>query len=708
MSTYKDVQALLICWEKAQPPTFRDQRGALEKVLNNPYNFGTKPIDIPDQNPYGYLIAQIGEFKHTHDNDNTLLILYYGGHGDVCDGRLMLKCYSAEKLTEGTYAPWAGAQELLVTTSKADILFILDCCHAASAIEGCVATGNKVVDIFLASSIEGKAPLRDEYSLTSKLTNLLKSRALSKRGFHTWFLQKRLVLYQIAKGRLDSLEADDNAELGTTPFWFHDASDSQSDRHILIHRLDRRDGSDDDDGDDESDSKSIITTSRPAVDRRPSVILFTSEAPTGTESRAKSRPPVNYADAATNTKPDLFIALAALPQGLVQVEYTDSATNTEPEAAPREGSSQRIQRGSGSNQHVQPQRLSSSFPLRASWSISLPLSQISRRSTMGIETLENDYPRESEIWFRRYFQWASIYDQPQHGRSLRPRIAILCTGVSLKDDGGCFREARRDRRIFQKDFSESGGRDGGADFEDTHGMGTHCVRLLVKLNRSAELHVLKITDRQKGFKLSVVNNAILYAVREKKVDMIVLPLGFTVRSEETSAAISEALLGNIICIAAPGNSGGNDRLAFPARMPGVIPVYATDGFGNPCPFNPSPLKDRKNFSTIGESISSRWGGEEVVIRGTAYSACVAAAMLATVLDFARNHLSLDAATLSVLKSPQGAEKLLEMLSSERGGYDYVTPWLFFTDEYEGTMEEMSESEFKSVMRGQITAALRQL
>ena len=88
---YDDVRALLICWKRAQPTTFKHQRAALEKVLKTPYQFGTLPIDIPNQQPYDFLITHVGDFNRSYNKDNTLLILYYGGHGDVHDGELVLK-----------------------------------------------------------------------------------------------------------------------------------------------------------------------------------------------------------------------------------------------------------------------------------------------------------------------------------------------------------------------------------------------------------------------------------------------------------------------------------------------------------------------------------------------------------------------------------------------------------------------------------------
>jgi hypothetical protein len=56
-----------------------------------------------------------------------------------------------------------------VKDTKADVFLILDCCHAASAVEDLLEDQNNVAELLVASSIEGKAPLRDEHSLTHKL-----------------------------------------------------------------------------------------------------------------------------------------------------------------------------------------------------------------------------------------------------------------------------------------------------------------------------------------------------------------------------------------------------------------------------------------------------------------------------------------------------------------------------------------------------------
>lgn len=92
MRKYEDVQALLICWKSATS-TFLEQRKGLEGVLKSPYRFGTTPFNIPlEDDPLDSLTDEIRKFKKTHNKEQNLLIVYYGGHGIIGEkGDLILK-----------------------------------------------------------------------------------------------------------------------------------------------------------------------------------------------------------------------------------------------------------------------------------------------------------------------------------------------------------------------------------------------------------------------------------------------------------------------------------------------------------------------------------------------------------------------------------------------------------------------------------------
>jgi hypothetical protein len=114
--------------------------------------------------------------------------------------------------------------------------------------------------------------------------------------------------------------------------------------------------------------------------------------------------------------------------------------------------------------------------------------------------------------------------------------------------------------------------------------------------------------------------------------MLILPFELPVYELRITDCIKQALQKSVICLAGAGNSGANARLAFPARLPRVVGIHATDSLGNPSAFNPSPIKERKNFATLGEQIRATGfpvkDPRDNTITGTTYTITVAAGMLA--------------------------------------------------------------------------------
>jgi hypothetical protein len=296
--------------------------------------------------------------------------------------------------------PWNLIQESFLFDSKADILIILDCCHSASVIGSDYYTGDNAVDFLLASSIEGKAPLRDKYSLTCKLVTALKSPDIWKGGFHVWFLYITLLQIQNQLGRLDLLEFGGDAECGTTPILIHWISDQEKNRDIFIHRLkgeeedeggedDQSDKGDNsgDDGDhchreNESDSedtarKGPATTKQGGLDE----VVFSTELPAKTEQRQ-----LDYTDAATNTEPEL--PETRYPRLRPSAaDYVDTATNTERQITPRDTPLSRLQRGS--EDLIPPRSLASPPPFRQLVSLQLSVPRTARKRKMGIDAQQD-------------------------------------------------------------------------------------------------------------------------------------------------------------------------------------------------------------------------------------------------------------------------------------------------------------------------------
>jgi hypothetical protein len=121
-----------------------------------------------------------------------------------------------------------------VKDTKADVFLILDCCHAASAVESLLEDQNNIAELLVASSIEGKAPLRDQHSLTHKLVQILGIPDFYLKAFETRFLYTRLVNYQ--KQRTIFLGDFEDCP-GETPLSFPIVSRREGNRSILFYRI---------------------------------------------------------------------------------------------------------------------------------------------------------------------------------------------------------------------------------------------------------------------------------------------------------------------------------------------------------------------------------------------------------------------------------------------------------------------------------------
>jgi len=85
-SNYKKVEALLLCWkEECNDLANTDKEvNRLKSVLEGRFKYNVS-IECLDSNVAGRLQVQlnalVATFVMTHDGPNTLLIVYYGGHG---------------------------------------------------------------------------------------------------------------------------------------------------------------------------------------------------------------------------------------------------------------------------------------------------------------------------------------------------------------------------------------------------------------------------------------------------------------------------------------------------------------------------------------------------------------------------------------------------------------------------------------------------
>lgn len=183
-----------------------------------------------------------------------------------------------------------------------------------------------MVELLVACSIEGKAPLREEHSLTHKLTTLLRRQELWESGFHISFLYNRLVHYQKVRGQV---YLGDENERGVTPLRLSILSRREESRSICISR---RKSPDSEEEEGEADTAGSAVRDSPIEPPLGSLAEITNPS--------QVRTLAVYSDAATNTESDFTtttIPASSLTfppptppsRARAVVEYVEAATNIE-------------------------------------------------------------------------------------------------------------------------------------------------------------------------------------------------------------------------------------------------------------------------------------------------------------------------------------------------------------------------------------------
>jgi hypothetical protein len=167
--------------------------------------------------------------------------------------------------------------------------------------------------------------------------------------------------------------------------------------------------------------------------------------------------------------------------------------------------------------------------------------------------------------------------------------------------------------------------------------------------------------------------------------------GFEQRHEPIARAIQDAFKRKTIMFAAASNLGANGPkgygVTFPAWMPEVICVNASDGYGKYSSFNPEPRPGSFNFLTLGEAVlaAERSGGggdgdgpakPEGRLTGTSFSTPVAAAMAALFIEFVmQKPLRRDIKLREEVVTQDGIIKLFAGMSEDQvQGFRYLRPW----------------------------------
>ncbi|KAG5762639.1 hypothetical protein H9Q72_009250 [Fusarium xylarioides] len=184
---YSKVQALLLHWNSDDLfviPELED----LEKCLSEDYGFNTDIFAIPSENSHLELMMRIGQLIKDHEFQDTLFVVYYGGHARIDESRQSTWCATRE--ANSPWLQWSAIQTLL-ERSLSDVLILLDCC--AGAASATFPSGASITETISASSWDAIAPDPGRYSFTNALIEVLQEwrvRAFSAAMLHAEVLAR--------------------------------------------------------------------------------------------------------------------------------------------------------------------------------------------------------------------------------------------------------------------------------------------------------------------------------------------------------------------------------------------------------------------------------------------------------------------------------------------------------------------------------------
>ncbi|MCJ1285109.1 hypothetical protein MMC26_004447 [Xylographa opegraphella] len=189
---YDGVYVLLLRWEDDDLQTHTEV-AKLDEVFQRLYHYKTQCECIPSKDPKKFLQEKVMDFRREYDkeDENNLLIVYYGGHG-VKPGGIKPKnqsVWAATRRSDSVTVNWTKIQPLLVEDAVSDVLFILDCCYASTAGTRGAISGSK--EVLAACSMEDKTTGVHDNSFTSNLIEILKDDHTKK--LTAWKVSKRLM-----------------------------------------------------------------------------------------------------------------------------------------------------------------------------------------------------------------------------------------------------------------------------------------------------------------------------------------------------------------------------------------------------------------------------------------------------------------------------------------------------------------------------------
>ncbi|CAG8962190.1 hypothetical protein HYFRA_00005241 [Hymenoscyphus fraxineus] len=164
---YNHVTVLAIYWQECSSAGYKDEAAKLGTLMKT-FNFHFEYFEIPSSDSQFALCVRLMELLAANRQDNTLLIIHYGGHGWIDDSHDNQSVWAAESHHTAANLRWSDLQrELKKHTSE--VLVLLDCCFASQAARGSKSPIPNNVELFAACGMSAKTLAPGPHSFTSLL-----------------------------------------------------------------------------------------------------------------------------------------------------------------------------------------------------------------------------------------------------------------------------------------------------------------------------------------------------------------------------------------------------------------------------------------------------------------------------------------------------------------------------------------------------------
>ncbi|KAL9092581.1 MAG: hypothetical protein Q9165_004385 [Trypethelium subeluteriae] len=151
---YTFVTVLILYWKDTDLKLW-DELKELEDLFRNTFNYNVERYEIPSQRSQDQLEHIIDLFLIRYGTPDNLVIIYYGGHGGPTKNGSTECEWAAFNHELSPTLDWSTIQPQLLT-AECDVVILLDCCHAGSAVRG---KTRQYVEILLATDKDHLTPV---------------------------------------------------------------------------------------------------------------------------------------------------------------------------------------------------------------------------------------------------------------------------------------------------------------------------------------------------------------------------------------------------------------------------------------------------------------------------------------------------------------------------------------------------------------------